>query len=59
MKGESGGIIPLKILKIQVLGNTISTILRQSQRVLISKWYVDLSYLPLPPLAHHNPLSVS
>ena len=59
MKGESGGIIPLKILKIQVVGNTISTILRQSQRVLISKWYVDLSYPPLPRLAHHNPLCVS
>ena len=34
--GGSGGILPQKILKIQVLGNVISAILRQSQRVLTS-----------------------
>ena len=34
--GGSGGILPLKILKFQVLRNAISAILRQSQRVLIS-----------------------
>ena len=47
MKGGSGGILRLKILKFQVPGNVISSILRQSQCVLnfnISFFKVRMSF---------------
>ena len=39
IKGRAGGILPRKILEIVVLGNAISGILRQSQRVLMLKFH--------------------
>ena len=46
----SGGILPQKILKFQVLENTISAIQRQSQYVLISHFFK----VKMPFFLHQN-----